>query len=144
MAEFILSERYRLELHWNKVLRPKAGIMHFVDAYFSGPVLARADKLQENDSIVLDFCSQMIILTRNVYTARFSWTEAKYKDNKIQFKSATLTFDPTLNGIPNLNDNDYLVIDTKNHENEKHAFNLLYPTYVIGMDNDFYDYRSKK
>ena len=142
MAEFILTERYKLELHWSKVLRPKAGVMQFVDAYFSGPVLARADKLKENDSIMLDFCSQMIILTKDVYTAKFSWNNIEYKDKKIYLKSATLSFDPILNNIPSLSNKDYLVIDTQNHENEKHAFNLLYPTYVVGTDNALYNYRS--
>ena len=70
---FLLSERYRLELRWKKVLRPKAGVMHLIDAYFYGPALAQADKINDNDTIRLDFCSQLIVLVKSVYVGDLRW-----------------------------------------------------------------------
>lgn len=140
--KFLFSERYRLELHWSKVLRPEAGIMWLTGAYFSGPVLANAEKINDKDSIKLDFCSQLVILVKNVYVATLSWDKVAYNNNgTVSLKGAKLTYDPELKGIPNLANDDYLIIDTKNHENEKHLYNLLYPTYVLDRDSELYNYR---
>lgn len=140
--KFLLSERFRLELHWRKVLRPKAGTMHLTDAYFSGPALSQADKINDNDTIRLDFCSQLVVLTRAVYVADLRWGEVIYgEDGYIRLKNARIEYDPDLKGIPNLRIKDYLVIDTSGHENEKHMYNLLYPTYVVDGDSEIYDYR---
>jgi hypothetical protein len=139
---FLLAERYKLEIRWSKVLRPKAGIMIFEDAKFSGPALKMADPIKSDDSINLDFCSQYAIITKGVYTGRFYWKEAIYnKDGTISLKDARLEYDPSLKGIPNLEDKDHLVIDTRNHENEKHYFNMLYNTYVVNADSELYDFR---
>lgn len=139
---FLLSEKYRLELHWEKVLRPEAGIMHLVGAFFSGPALAQADKINDNDTIRLDFCSQLIVLVKNVYVADLCWAEVLYdKDKIVGLKSAIIKYDPGLKGIPNLEEKDHLVIDTSGHENEKHLYNLLYPTYVVDRDSELYNYR---
>jgi len=141
--QFLLSERYRLELHWKKVLRPKAGEMHLVDAYFSGPALAQAEQINSNDTIRLDFCSQLITLVKSVYVADLFWGEVKYnKTQTVILKNALIKYDPALKGIPNLENKDYLVIDTSGHENEKHLYNLLYPTYVVNADSELYNYRS--
>jgi len=142
MNEFAISERFRLELHWSKILRSKAGEMHLIDAYFSGPVLKQAEKINSNDHIQIDFCSQFLVLVRSVFVAKFSWGEVSYhKDNKVYLKNAIITHDPMIEGIPSIDDTDYLVIDTKNHENEKHLHNMFYDVYIIGKDNNLHDYR---
>ena len=138
----LLGEVYRLELHWKKVLRPKAGEMHLVGAYFSGPALAQADKINDNDTIRLDFCSQLVVLVKCVYIGDLRWGEVVYNKNRtITLKNARVEYDPELKGIPNLAAKDYLVIDTSGHENNKHLYNLLYPAYVIDRDSEIYDYR---
>ena len=140
---FLLSERYRLELHWDKIERPGKGLMLVKGAYFSGPALANAEKINDNDHITLDFCSQMIILVKNVYTAQLSWGQVKYNPDKtVSLGNARLTYDPKVKNIPNPKDSDYIVIDTKGHENMEHAYNLLYNAYVIDETNDMYNYRS--
>lgn len=140
--KFSLGERYRLELHWSKVLRPKAGLIYLQDAYFSGPALAQAQKINNNDTIKLDFCQQMIVLVKNVYVVDLYWGEVVYnKDKTITLKNARIEYDPEIKGIPNLEEKDYLVIDTENHQVEKHAFNLLYSAYAVNKDGSLYDYR---
>jgi hypothetical protein len=141
MGKFLLSERFRLELHWNKCTHTKAGEMHFEGAYFSGPVLKQAVELNQSDHMTLDFCHQTMVVVNNVYTGTFAWNGVEYKSNKILLKAAVLMYDDDLKNIPKLDDEDYLVIDTRNHENEKHNFHTLYQTYVISKENDIYDYR---
>jgi len=142
MGKFLLSERYKLEINWKKVLRPQSGVMHLVDAYFSGPALDQAEKINDNDYIQLDFVSQLITLVKSVYIAKLSWGEVLYnKDKTINLKNAIISYDPKIKGIPSLEDKDYLVIDTKNHENEKHVYNMFYPAYVVNKDSGFYNYR---
>lgn len=138
---FSFSEKYKLELRWSNVLRPKAGLMHFTDAYFCGPVLAFADKIQPNDGIKLDFCHQMIILVKDVYVADLRWGEVEYRKDKVILNNARLTYDPELKGIPNLKNKDHLVINTKGHERENHPFNLLYEAFAIDIEGSIYDYR---
>jgi hypothetical protein len=140
--KFWLSERFRLELHWSKVLRPKAGEMHLVDAFFSGPALKQADKINSNDTIRLDFCSQLVVLIKSVYVADLYWGEVVYnKDETIGLKNARIEYDPKIKGIPNLETKDHLVIDTSGHENNKHLYNLLYPAYVVDKASELYNYR---
>ena len=49
-----------------------------------------------------------------------------------------MAHDTELNRVPKLKDNDYLVIDTENHEVEKHLFNMLYKTFVVNETTSLY------
>ncbi len=61
MEKFSVSDRYRLELHWDKV-EYKQGVCTFTGPYFSGPALQEALKLNHKDHIMLDFFSQYLFL----------------------------------------------------------------------------------
>ncbi|MGD9158765.1 MAG: hypothetical protein PVG39_10195 [Desulfobacteraceae bacterium] len=140
-----LGERYRLELHWKKIAIPEPGIMTLTGAYFSGPALAEAEKINDNDYIRLDFCSQLIIIASGLYVGDLKWGAVTYgnKSGKpiVKLSDAYIKYDPTLRNIATLKNRDYLVIDTSGHENEKHLYNLLYTTYVVDKDNELYNYR---
>ena len=140
MSKFLLSERFRLELHWKKCTHKK-GEIHFEGAYFSGPVLKQAVELNQSDHITLDFCRQTMVVVNGVYIGTFAWNGVEYGQDKIFLRAAVMMYDKKLKNIPKLKDTDYLVIDTRDHENEKHNYNSLYPTYVVSKDSDLYDYR---
>lgn len=142
MGRFLLSERYRLELHWEKVKYKQDDICELIGAYFSGPVLSNAEKIQNNDSIKLDFFKQYLIFVKDVYVGELSWTEVVYSGKIVILKDAKITHDSESNKIPKLNDTDYLVIDTANHEMAVHAFNLVYITYVLNKEGEPYNFRS--
>jgi hypothetical protein len=145
MERFLLSERYRLEVHWKKTVYEQPGICVLKSAYFSGPVLQEALRINDNDYIMLDFFRQYAIIAKNVYVAKLSWGEVEYNSDKtITLKDAKITHNTELNRVPRLKDTDYLVIDTSDHEISKHRFNLVYKTYVINEQNEMYDFRSKK
>ncbi len=140
MGRFLLSERYRLELHWNDVKYDQEGICLLVGAYFSGPVLSSAEKINSNDHIMLDFYSQYVEFVTSVYVAKLSWNEVVYEGKSVFLKNAVLEHDSELNSTPQLKRTDYLVIDTKNHEMETHQYYLVYPTFVISCENDLYKF----
>ena len=143
MGKFMISEMYRLELHWSKIERPEDGVMILKGAYFSGPALSQALKLNDNDSIRLDFCKQYSILVNNYYVADLSWGQVEYLDKTIKLNGAVLKYKLQVDKAANLRDSDYLAIDTSNHEMAVHRFNMLYKTYIVSDDEDLRNYRSK-
>lgn len=144
MVKFDLVDRYRLELRWEKTSYETSGICKLTGAYFSGPALAEAERLNDNDHIMLDFFSQYLFLVKSVYVAKFSWKQVDYRpDGTIFLGEATITHDKELNRVPKLGDNDYLVIDTSNHSTELHPFNTVYKTYVVNRDTQLYAFGRK-
>lgn len=139
MDKFILSERFRLELKWKQAIYEIEGVCKLDGAYFCGPALTEALQLNNNDHIMLDFFVQYMVLVNNIYVAKLSWGEVVYNsDGTISLKDAIMTHDTELNRVPKLKDNDYLVIDTENHEVEKHLFNMLYKTFVVNETTSLY------
>lgn len=144
MQEFIFSDRFRLELHWNAAVYEQDGICKLYSAYFSGPALVESDRISANDNIMLDFFHQYIILVENVYVAKFSWGEVVYnKDATVTLKNAFIQHDTELNKVPKLSNTDYLIIDTSNHETETHQFNLVYRSYVVNINTQLYKFGGK-
>jgi len=142
MSKFLISEKYRLELHWKKVKYESEGVCNLEKACFSGPALSDAEEVLPNDEILLDFYSQYIILVKNVYVGRLSWGAVKYnKNNTISLMDAKITHASELNKVPKLKNNDYLVIDTSNHEMAVHMFNLTYKTYVVNKGGELYNFK---
>ncbi len=139
--EFNLSERYRLELHWKKVSYEIEGMCSLAGAYFSGPALKQALKINDDDHIMCDFCAQYSLIVTNVYVAKLSWSNVVYSDDKVLLNGLALSYDIDFTDIPVLKNSDYLVIDTFNHELEVHALNLLYQTYVIDKKHKLYNFR---
>ena len=58
---FMLGEKYRLELSWSKAMY-KDNVCTLCDAYFSGPVLQLAEKIESNNSILLDFLDRKSVV----------------------------------------------------------------------------------
>ena len=141
MTKFVLSDRYRLDLCWESAKYETEGMCKLDNAYFFGPALADAQKVNENDHIMLNFFRQYIIVVENVYVAKFSWKEVTYNSNgKIFLGDAMITHDTELNRVPKLKSDDYLIIDTSDHEDDTHKFILLYKTYVVNEDTQLYDF----
>ena len=139
MERFSLAERYRLELHWSEALYEKPGLCRFKDAKFMGPALKEALKLNDNDHILLDFFKQYFLIVGGVYVAKFSWKKVEYNgDGSIGLGDAIMEHETELNKVPTLKTDDYLVIDTSNHEVASHPYNPVYKTYVVNEDTSLY------
>jgi hypothetical protein len=142
MNKFLLSERYKLELHWSDVFYEQDGFCKLKNAYFSGPALDMAAKIEGNQFINLDFCNQYYILARKVYVAKFSWGNVIYNKNKtVSLEPAILSNDVVLNIVPKFSKTDYIVIDTAGHEEGQHNYNLVYKAYLIKETGELYNFR---
>ena len=143
MKEFMVSEKFRMEIHWKKVSYEKEDVANIQGCYLSGPVLKEVEQLNEEDFIKLDFASQYIIFIRNYYIAKLSWRGVKHTSEKIFLYNAKLE-NMNINVVPKLRNNDYIVIDTKNHEDEKHQHNMTYPSYLLKVDGSQYNFGGDK
>jgi len=137
----LLGEKYKLEIHWNKALYENEGLCKLQDAYFSGPALSMAQKINSNDHINIDFFKQYFIVIKNVYVAKLEWGEVVYnKDGTVTLKDAVISHSTELNKVPKLGHTDYLVIDTEQHEEATHAFHLVYESFVVNEDGILYQF----
>ena len=132
-------KKYRLDLKWRTV-KYQDNNCYFEKAYFSGPVLQLAEKIESNTSIELDFYKHYFIIVENVYIGKLSWKEVVYKKDKIYLKDCRLTHKTEINKVPKLKNSDMLVIDCRLHEREVHDFNPNYNTYVLNENTQVYDY----
>lgn len=132
-----VKEYYRLELHWYAVVKEKGDRCSLVGAYFCGPVLKNMQALQPGDSIVLDFTPQYSSIISKHYFVRFTWGEIFGARDKISLKNAVL-HNTQVNDISNLQDTDYILIDTSKHEEKIHMYNLVYRSAVLNKDGKEY------
>jgi len=139
MEEFSISEKYRLEVHWEKVIYSQDSIALLEGCQLSGPVLTEITEMEQQDSIALDFTSQYIVFVPNYYVARLAWSGVKHTSEMIYLSNAVLR-SAKINSVPKLQDKDYIVIDTENHEDEKHMYNLTYASYLIKPTGELYNF----
>ena len=137
--EFSIGEYYRLEIHWNKVIYDHDGVAELRGCYFNGPVIKEVNALNDNDYMDLDFFNQYGIFIPSYYITRLSWQSTKFIDNKIKLLNVKLK-NKHINSTPKLKNNDFIVIDTSNHTEEKHLFYLTYPSYLLRFDGEFYKF----
>ena len=162
MKEFLISEKYRLEIHWDSVRYLDDGTVKLIGCYFTGPVLKDAAKLSDKDHMSLDFGSQYITFVGNYFIADFKWEGVRYIEdkNQISFSAASLSSRYPEN-IPVLTDNDYLVIDALDHDVERMSVEketgdrkssirttnmsvpLSYKTYLLREDGQLYNFKGK-
>jgi len=141
--EFSISEKYRLELHWNKVRYIEDQKAVLEGCYFSGPVLNEVIELDQEDHMDLDFVHQYLVFIDSYYIARLYWKGVRYAPGNILLNN-TMLENKNLNVVPKLNNDDYIVIDTKGHEDEEHAYNFVYKSYLLRNDGTLYDFREMK
>lgn len=123
-----IKEKYKLYLKWDKAVIQQDRLA-LVGANFSGPATKDMLKLVENDFILLDLTAQCFPVVGTFFIMKFSWGRVQYQLEKIDLFSAcfhTLDIKKHLD----LFDDDYMLIDTSNHEPLEHGKNLTYKTTV--------------
>lgn len=136
---YLSGEKYRLELHWSDTEYIEGECL-FKGAYFTGPVLQIAERIEENSSMMLDFYKQYYVIVDNVYIGKLVWNQVTYVDNKILLDGCKLTHKSELNKVPKLTASDMLVIDCSHHERQTHDFYTTYKTYVSNGDTQVYTF----
>ncbi len=140
MAHLICKDKYRLELHWDDVLYHDEATAMLKGAYFSGPVLQTAQKINGHDTINLDLTPQHLVVLSSYYIVKLEWGKVEYsKDGRVLLGSAVLTNDD-LKTLHKLEKTDFIVIDTEKHEAHTHAFHLVYDSQVVRKDRQPYIY----
>ncbi len=138
--KFRIAEQYRLEIHWNSVRYTKEGEASLIECYLDGPVIKEVATMNQEDSIALDFGNQYKVFVQQHYIAYLSWRGVRHTPNKIHLDNVVLTNKFT-NSVPKLNGKDFIVVDTRNHEDTKHGYHLTYPAYLINKNSELYNFR---
>jgi hypothetical protein len=138
-VEFNISEKYKLEIHWNRSVYEQDGAAKLEGCYLSGPVIKEVLEMEQKDNISLDFGNQYVVFVPNYYVAKLFWEGVRHTPSKIHLTNVVLK-NKFLNSVPNLNDDDYIIVDTKNHEDEKHQYYLSYPSYLIKFKGEIYNF----
>lgn len=134
-----MRQKYKLELHWEFIHYHNDNTAVLQEAYFTGPALKIAEKIQAPDKILLDMTPQHLVVLGTYYVVRLYWDEVNYIDDKVYLKGARLT-NTYLKELHKLCDSDYIQIDTSNHEEEKHPYHLVYESKVMRKEGTPYKY----
>jgi hypothetical protein len=137
--KFRIAEKYILEIHWDKVIYEQEDMAKLYNCYLSGPVLKEVTRMNEKDFMDLDFGHQYVVFINHYYIAKFSWEGVRRTPDRIFLNNVLLT-NKNVNAVPKLNNDDYILIDTKDHVDRKHQYTLTYPSYLIRFDGDKYDF----
>lgn len=137
-----IKEKYKLILSWDSIEVIDDNHALVFGARFSGPALKLATSLNAEDSIDLDLTSQHIDLIGTWDIVTFEWSGIKYvEDGSTVFFSRGRLRSPELGKVRNFKNSDRVVIDTEDHEEEKHPLNLVYRAYIEREDSTPYDYK---
>jgi hypothetical protein len=142
---YFISEQFKLEVHWESVSYTQEGRCELVDAYFSGPALKIAQRIKDEDHMMLDLYSQYLVLVKGAYVLKFEWSGVNYNDaeGRVYLSNCYLTHNEDLNKSPQLKGSDYFVIDTSDHEFSVHQFALVYKTILIKEDHTRYRFNNE-
>jgi hypothetical protein len=137
---FDLGQIYRLDLKWSGLLYDNDGNCLLNNAYFSGPVLKIANKIEPDNEMILDFYKQYFVMVKSAYIVKLSWTSVEYSGNTVKISNALLKKQIVGNYMPSLNNDDYIVIDTNGHEDSNHMNSVVYNSFVIDKNNILYNF----
>jgi len=140
MSNFRIDNRYKLELHWGKVTYIDNDVVKLSNSFFSGPVIVDVDEIRDADSINLDFSKQYSYFMDSYYIAILGWDGIDIRPDKILLDNVTLR-NESIKTVPKLHNDDYLIMDTSNHESDIHYQNFNYRTYLVNRDGIFYNFR---
>jgi hypothetical protein len=129
----LIQEGYRLDFHW-KGMRYEGDTAYFESAWFTGPVIQKAAKVEGDNYMDLDFTEQNmrsgIFLPSYYYIARLKWRGAIYSALGIELTECTLDHRKT-GSLKALKDGMRFHIDCSKHEHHTHHRFLVYPAWVV-------------
>lgn len=142
---YLISEKFRLEVHWEDVVYIQEGRCELKNAYFTGPALQIAQRINDKDHMMLDLYSQYLVLVKGAYVLKFEWSGVEYRDdeNRVYLSNCHIIHNEDLNLAPKLKPTDYFVIDTSDHEFSIHQYSLVYKTLLIKEDHLRYKFNNE-
>lgn len=137
--KFRVVDKFRLEIHWRKAVYEQDGIAKLDRCYLSGPAIQEVAELNSNDTMYLDFGNQYMVFIPYYYIVTFSWNGFNRSVDRINLNNVVLV-NRDVNCVPKFKNDDFILVDTTNHENEKHQMHLTYPSCLITHDGERYDF----
>ena len=130
---------YILRLDWDSIRYIDRSKAEVINARFVGNVLKNAYKLNEKDNISIDITDQFFVASKTFHIFRFEWNGLEYSDdNRVNFKKSWFVND--FGNLIKIQDSDYLLIDTKDHDERMHPFNINYKAKLYNKDNEIRGY----
>jgi len=134
MSDSSFSDKFSLELHWKSV-KYDDGKYHINGAYFSGPAIQIAEKINSNGNIILNFYAQYYGFVEKPFFSTFYWGGVEYSNinnNIIVILSDCYMVcnEESFNAMC-INNEDYLLINTQDHDSDNEEFSMVYLTYVL-------------
>lgn len=130
-----IREKYRLGLRWANIDKNKEDVCSLFGACFFGPVIKEIKDIKDNDSIVIDFTPQYNNIISSYYFVTLKWGSASLAREKIYLRDVYLVGN-YVSEISNISETDYILVDTEDHEEDVHMFNLVYKGYVVNVDGN--------
>ncbi len=127
-----IKEKYKLGLRWSGLDKNKEDVCSLFGACFFGPVVKHAI-IKDSDSIVMDFTPQYSKIVSKYYFVTLRWGSANLSREKIYLRDVYLTGE-CVSKLSNIDKTDYILIDTEDHEEEVHMFNLVYRGWVLNNE----------
>ena len=128
-----MLEKYRLELHWGGLDKKDVSRVELSGAYFCGPALKDAEKINDSDTIRMDFTHQFSRIVSSYYFADLFWEGVGYRENFVYLSSAYIKSD-FIYDLNDLSSSDYIIIDTSQHDGERHVYYLVYESVLVNSD----------
>jgi hypothetical protein len=129
-------DSYKLYFRWNG-LHYDRGVTSFIKAWFYGPVLLGASKIQDNDFLDLDYTKQNLntglFVPKDFYIARLSWKTVTYIEDIVLLEECKLSHNKA-GSLSNLKEGSSFLIDCSNHDETRHAKHLVYPAAVLNTE----------
>ena len=134
-------DAYTLIIKWLHVAYEVADdkLLKFDGAYFYGPVLKKASKILPNDNIKLDFTEQYAGKIPEYYIATLLWGDVKYIGDIVYLSDCMLVCEYK-HVLPKVKDDDFIMVDTKMHEDVLHKYNLTYPAELYSAFGEAYGF----
>lgn len=133
----VVKDKYRLELHWSWIEKPQESICVLRGGFFSGPAIKNAHKITAPNSIDIDLTPQYTKIISKYYFASLHWNDVEYRGDIVLLKDCTLISN-FINDISNIDNTDYILIDTENHEEKVHNYNLVYRGALVNREGKEY------
>jgi len=146
MDKFLISEQYRLDIKWNKLIREKEGIAKLEGCTLSGPVINQVVGINHKDRILLDFGKQYRIFIDSYYVLILEWEGFERRDVGFLLKNAMLK-SRRLEFSPTLKDTDYITVDTETHDTSNFKITkregfipLNYKAFLLNGEGTLYNF----
>lgn len=139
-SHYLCREKYRLELHWERLDYQSDSSALLEKAYFCGPVLKDAVKLEAPDFIDLDLTPQLLTVFDSYCIIRLSWDGVEYRpDGSVSLVGTSLKSEH-LKHLHRFKEGDFILIDTSKHEEETHAYHLVYESQILCSTKEPHSY----